>query len=51
MARRRFTVQDIAEIPEHWQTGRGISAISRSFGVCRGTVHKYIYAVEARGYR
>jgi hypothetical protein len=51
MARRRFTVRDIAEILEHWQAGRSISAISRSLGVCRGTVRKYVYAVEARGYR
>jgi transposase len=51
MARRRFTVRDIAEILEHWQAGRSISAISRSLGACRGTVRKYVYAAEARGYR
>ena len=51
MARRRFTVRDIAEILEHWQAGRSLSAISRSLGVCRGTVRKYVYAAEARGYR
>ena len=51
MARRRFTVREIAEIPEHWQAGRSISAISKSLGVCRGTVRKYVYAAEARGYR
>lgn len=50
MARRRFTVRDIAEILEHWQAGRSISAISRSLGVCRSTIRKYVYAVEARGY-
>ena len=50
MARRRFTVRDIAEILEHWQAGRSISAISRSLGVCRPTVRKYVYAAEARGY-
>ena len=49
MARRRFTVRDIAEILEHWQAGRSISSISRSLGVCRATVRKYVYAVEARG--
>jgi len=51
MARRRFTVRDIAEILEHWQAGRSICAISRSLGVCRATVRKYVYAAEARGYR
>ena len=51
MARRRFTVRDIAEILEHWQARRSICAISRSLGVCRATVRKYVYAAEARGYR
>jgi hypothetical protein len=44
-------VRDIAEILEHWQTGRSICAISRSLGVCRATIRKYVYAAEARGYR
>jgi len=51
MGRRRFTVRDIAEILEHWQAGRSICAISRSLGVSRATVRKYVYAAEARGYR
>ena len=50
MARRRFLVRDIAEILEHWQAGRSICAISRSLGVSRPTVRKYIYAAEARGH-
>ena len=50
MARRRILVRDIAEILEHWQAGRSICAISRSLGVCRVTIRKYVYAVEARGY-
>lgn len=44
-------MRDIAEILEHWQAGRSICAISRSLGVCRSTVRKYVYAAEARGYR
>jgi len=43
-------VRDIAEILEHWQAGRSICAISRSLGVSRPTIRKYVYAVEARGY-
>ena len=34
----------------HWQAGRSICAISRSLGVCRATVRKYVYAAEARGH-
>ena len=43
-------MRDIAEILEHWQAGRSIGAISRSLGVSRPTVRKYVYAAEARGY-
>ena len=43
-------MRDIAEILEHWQAGRSIGAISRSLGVSRATIRKYVYAVEARGY-
>ena len=50
MVRRRILVRDIVEILEHWQAGRSICAISRSLGVCRVTIRKYVYVVEARGY-
>jgi hypothetical protein len=50
VVRRRILVRDIAEILEHWQAGRSICAISRSLGVCRVTIRKYVYMVEARGY-
>ncbi len=50
MGKRRFLVRDIAEILEHWQAGRSIGAISRSLGVSRPTIRKYVYAAEARGY-
>lgn len=50
VARRRFLVRDIAEILEHWQAGGSICAVSRSLGVCRATVRKYVYAAESRGY-
>jgi hypothetical protein len=50
VTKRRFLVRDIAEILEHWQAGRSIGAISRSLGVSRPTIRKYVYLVEARGY-
>lgn len=50
MARRRFTVRDIAEILEHWRAGRSIRAIARSLGVSRPTVRKYVDAALARGF-
>ena len=43
-------MRDIAEILEHWQAGESICAISRSLGVSRPTIRKYVYAAEARGY-
>jgi hypothetical protein len=49
MARRRFTVRDIAEILEHWQEGRSIKAISRGFGA--STSRKYSYRVVPLLYR
>jgi hypothetical protein len=48
LARRRFLVGDIAEILEHWQAGRSIGSISRSFAVSRATIRKYVYAAEAK---
>lgn len=51
MARRRFTVRDIAEILEHWRAGRSIRSIAKSLGVSRPTVRKYVYAAQARGFR
>jgi hypothetical protein len=51
LARRIFTVRDIAEILNHWQAGRSIRAISRSLGVSRHAIRKYISIVYAHGFR
>jgi transposase len=49
MARRTFTVVDVAEIFEHWYAGRAKVAIARSLGVDPQTVRKYVAAAEAAG--
>jgi len=48
MARRTFTMVDVAEIFEHWYAGRAKVAIARSLGVDPQTVRKYT-AAEAAG--
>jgi len=50
MARRSFTVRDIAEILEHWHRGRPLSAVAQSLGVDRQTVRKYARAAERGGF-
>ena len=42
-------MRDIVEIYEHWQAGRGLTAIARSLGVDRKTVRKYVNAALAAG--
>jgi transposase len=49
MARRTFTVIDVAEILEHWYAGRAKVAVARSLGVDAKTVRKYVHAAEAAG--
>jgi transposase len=50
MARRRFRVRDIAEILEFWQEGTSVRSISRSLGISRVTVRKYVHDAQAKGY-
>jgi predicted transcriptional regulator len=49
MARRTFTMVDVAEIYEHWYAGRAKVAVARSLGVDPQTVRKYTAAAEAAG--
>ncbi len=49
MARRTFTVIDVAEIFEHWYAGRAKVEVARSLGVDAKTVRKYVAAAEAAG--
>jgi hypothetical protein len=48
MARRTFTVIDVAEVLVHWHAGRSLDEIAESLGVDRKTVRKYVApAIEA----
>src|SRR5216683_3718025 len=49
MARRTFTMVDVAEILEHWYAGRPKVEVARSLGVDAKTVRKYVGAAEAAG--
>src|SRR5215472_15674446 len=49
MARRTFTMVDVAEILEHWYAGRPKVEVARSLGVDVKTVRKYVAAAEAAG--
>ncbi len=51
LARRVFTVRDVAEILDHWQAGRSIRAISSSLGVSRPAIRKYISIACAHGFK
>jgi transposase len=50
MARRAFDVIDVVEILMHWYAGRSKSEVSRSLGVDRGTVRKYVGRAEVEGF-
>jgi hypothetical protein len=51
LARRVFTVRDIAEILNHWQAGRSIRSISRSLGASRPAIRKYISIANSHGFK
>jgi hypothetical protein len=51
LARRVFTVRDVAEILNHWQAGRSIRAISRSLGASRPAIRKYVSIAYAHGFK
>jgi transposase len=49
MARRTFDVIDVTEILVHWHAGRSLSEMSRSLGVDRKTLRKYLAPARAAG--
>jgi transposase len=49
MARRSFTVVDVAEILTHWYAGRSINEMSISLAVDRKTIRKYLAPAIAAG--
>lgn len=51
MARRKITVRDVAEILDHWQSGRSIRTISRSLGTSRHSIRKYIRIASSHGFK
>lgn len=51
MARRDFSVRDLIEIYLHWQAGESLRGITRSLGVDRNTVRKYVRAAVESGIR
>ena len=50
MARRSFAVREIAEILDHWQHGRSVTAIAGSLNLDRKTVRKYVGLVTGAGF-
>jgi len=50
MARRSFAVREIAEILDHWQRGRSVTAIAESLNLDRKTVHKYVGLAPGAGF-
>ena len=49
MARRTFDVIDVTEILVHWHAGRSLNEMSRSLGVDRKTIRKYVAPAVAPG--
>src|SRR5260370_13862760 len=49
MARRTFSMVDVAEILEHWYAGRPKVEVARSLGVDAKTVRKYVGAAVPAG--
>ncbi len=49
MARREVTMNEIVEVAYQWHQGAGFKAISRSLGLDRKTVRKYVRAAQLAG--
>ena len=49
MAYKEVSRVEITEVVRQWQTGRGIREITRSTGISRNTIRKYILAAHSCG--
>jgi len=49
MAYKEVSRVEITEVIRQWQAGRGIREITRSTGLARNTIRKYILTAQSRG--
>ena len=49
MAYKKVSRVEITEVIRQWQTGRGIREITRSIGLARNTIRKYILTAQSCG--
>ena len=49
MAYKEVSRVEITEVVRQWQAGRGIREITRSTGISRNTIRKYILAAHSCG--
>jgi len=50
MAYKEVSRVEITEVIRQWQAGRGIREITRSTGLARNTIRKYILTAQSRGW-
>jgi DNA-binding IclR family transcriptional regulator len=49
MAYKEVSRVEITEVIRQWQTGRGIREITRSTGLSRNTIRKYLLSAQSCG--
>ena len=49
MAYKEVSRVEITEVIRQWQTGRGIREITRSTGLARNTIRKYLLTAQSCG--